>query len=145
MTAWGNNIHYDPGTHLIYHDNGSVVDPNTGQLVHDFTAFPTSQLGVMVPDSTLNRAFFVYQTGTLYELTIESFDATEFTSIAQTPINNVFGTPLRIIRWGKNGLAFNTYDAIYGIYKVFVVSGSIVANGINAAGNGSGHSQAQSR
>ena len=138
--GWAMNIHYDAGTQLICDDNGSLVDPNTGQLVHSFTPSPTSQQGVMVPDSILNVAFFVYQTSTAGQLTIESFDATKFTSITQTRIDSVSGTPLRLIRWGKNGLAFNT-ASFDGTYQVFVVSGSIVANGSNAMGNGSDHSE----
>jgi len=41
-------------------------------------------------------------------VTIESFDLTNFTRLGSITIPNVTGTPLRLIRWGKNGLAFNT-------------------------------------
>jgi len=140
--GWAMNIHYDAGIQLIYDDNGSVVDPNTGKLVGSFTASPTSQQGVMVPDSSLNAAFFLYQTSVPYQLTIESFDINKFTSIAQSQVNPVGGTPLRVIRWGTNGLAFNTYS-IEGTNQVFVVRGSIVANDVNATSNRSGHSEPQ--
>ena len=136
-SGWAGNIHYDTGTQLIYGDGGDVVDPNTGQIVHNFTASPASQQGVMVPDSTLNAAFFVYQPSVPYDVTIESFDLTSFASIAQTQVHAVLSTPVRLVRWGKNGLAFNTdrYP------QIFVVSGSIVANDANATGNRSAHYQ----
>jgi hypothetical protein len=119
----GMKIHYDAGTQRIYDDDGSVVDPSTGLLLGNFTPFgPTYQRAAMVPDSTLNAAFFVSQAS--YDSgTIESFDIAKFTSIANIQIPYFFGTPLRIIRWGTNGLAFITEGSPP---QVFVISGSIV-------------------
>jgi hypothetical protein len=136
--GWAMNIHYDAGTQLIYDDNGSVVDPNTGQLLGSFTASPTSQQGVMAPDSTLNAAFFVYQTSVTYQLAVESFDITKFTVVAQTQLSHVGSTPLRLIRWGENGLAFN----LYGAAQIILVSGSVVSNDVDLTGDGSGSTQA---
>jgi hypothetical protein len=97
-------MHYDRGTGRVYTDDGYVINPANGQ---DIGAFQAS--GYMVPDSTLNRAFFL---GQIYgqpatSFVIESFDLTTFTPIAAITIPNVRGFPLRFIRWGANGLAFN--------------------------------------
>jgi hypothetical protein len=63
--------------------------------------------GPMVPDSTLNRAFFAKAVGTSM-VVIYAFDLTHFSSVSSINISNVAGNPLRLIRWGQNGLAFNT-------------------------------------
>ncbi len=62
----------------------------------------------MVPDSTLNRAFFVSSSGT-----IQSFNQNEFSLTGSITIPGVSASPLRIIRWGNNGLAFNTNGGRY--------------------------------
>jgi IPT/TIG domain len=110
FSSFGNRIHFDAGTKLIYGDNGQTVDPN-GVPAGNFN---TS--GVMVPDSTLNTAFFISAA------TIQSFDLTHFTPINSITIPNVSGGPIRLIRWGQNGLAFNTTSG-----QVFLVGGNFVS------------------
>ena len=121
-------IHYDSGTQLVYGDDGNVVTPSTGLPAG---TFPAS--GWMVPDSTLNAAFFLGQTqsqqgGT--DFTIESFNLTRFTPVGSVTIPSVTGNPLRLIRWGQNGSAFNT-DA----GEVYLISGSFVSSVPGAAKN----------
>jgi hypothetical protein len=97
-------MHYDRGTGRVYTDDGYVINPANGQRVGVFQAS-----GYMVPDSSLNRAFFLGQIFGLpaTSFVIESFDLTTFAPIAAITIPNVRGFPLRFIRWGANGLAFN--------------------------------------
>lgn len=108
-------LHYDSGTGFAYTDDGYVINPANGQHVGQFQAS-----GSMVPDSTLNAAFFLGQTqaqlGTT-NFTIESFNLTTFAATAEITVPNVQGNPLHFIRWGANGLAFND-DAGY----VYVLS-----------------------
>jgi hypothetical protein len=119
--GFGATIHYDSGTNLIYGDDGSIANPATGQQVASFNAS-----GLMIPDSTLNTAFFLGQTveqvGT-ENLSIESFNLTTFAPIAEIVVPNVQGNPLHFVRWGANGLAFND-DAgfVYILANPFVVS-----------------------
>jgi len=114
------HMHYDSGTGLVYTDDGHVINPTNGQQVG---AFPAA--GYMVPDSTLNRAFFFGQTpgqsGTT-SFTIESFDLTTYAPIAAMVVPHVAGYPLRFIRWGASGLAFND-DAGY----VYLINNSFVS------------------
>ncbi|MGO9083900.1 MAG: IPT/TIG domain-containing protein [Candidatus Sulfotelmatobacter sp.] len=114
------SIHYDSGTQLVYGDDGTVVNPANGQHVG---SFPAS--GWVIPDSGLNSAFFLgqtqFQSGT-NNFTIESFDLTTFAPVAEIAVPNVQGTPLRFIRWGANGLAFND-DAGY----VYILNNPFVA------------------
>ncbi|MGC1768596.1 MAG: hypothetical protein WA785_09795 [Candidatus Acidiferrales bacterium] len=112
-------IHYDQGTKLVYSDDGHVVNPATGLPAGSFAAS-----GVMVPDSALNAAFFLGQTQAQIgsqNFTLESFDLTHFTAVNSTVITNVNGTPKPLIRWGQNGLAFNTNAG-----EVYIVQGGFV-------------------
>jgi len=98
-------IHYDTGTKQVYTDDGYVINPSNGQHVAAFQA-----AGLMIPDSTLNSAFFLGQTQAQFgtpNFTIEAFDLTTFAPVAEVVVPNVQGNPLRFIRWGTNGLAFN--------------------------------------
>ena len=119
FTGYNFRIHYDPGTQLVYGDGGTVVAPSTGLVAGTFRAS-----GLMAPDSTLNAAFFLGQTGTQIgggSFTIESFDLTQFIPVAEITVPNVIGNPLRFIRWGQNGLAFNTDGG-----RVYIISGAFV-------------------
>lgn len=106
-------IHFDSGSKVIYSDDGHAIDPSTGDPVGQYSIGFNN---VMVPDSTLNKVFFVDDAGT-----IEAFDLTEFSSIGSVVIPDVSDFPLRIIRWGNNGLAFNTFDG-----KFYLLGGNFV-------------------
>ncbi len=116
-------LHYVNGTHYAYTDDGYVINPANGQHVGQFQAS-----GYMVPDSSLNSAFFLGQTQSQAGSTsfsIESFNLTTFQPISEITIANVRGNPLRLIRWGASGLAFND-DAGF----IYVINSSFV--GVNA-------------
>ena len=111
------SIHYDSVTKLLYGDDGTVVNPSTGKIVASFAAS-----GFMVPDDSTKTAYFLGQTAfqagsTTY--TLASFDLTTLAPLSEIVIPNVQGIPLRLIRWGTNGLAFND-DAGY----VYIVNNS---------------------
>lgn len=107
-------LHFDPGTKLVYSDTGHGVDPVAGTLVGTFN---TS--GPMVPDSALNTAFFVSVSGTA--ATLQSFNLTTFALVSSMTIPNVTGNPLRLVRWGQNGLAFNTDSG-----QIYLIGGNFV-------------------
>jgi hypothetical protein len=93
-----------------------VVDPLTGNPVGEFLI---SGVNPMVPDSTLNKAFFASPTtGTL---TIQAFNLQKFSLIDSITIPNVSGFPNRIIRWGNNGLAVSTSGG-----PVYLIGGTFV-------------------
>lgn len=120
FTQFGIRIHFDTGTKLVYSDDGLVVNPANGVQVGNFNAS-----GLMVPDSTLGAAFFLGQTSSQVNspnFTIESYNLTNFTSTGSITLPNVNGNPLRLIRWGPNGLAFNT-DA----GQLYLIAGTFVA------------------
>ena len=112
------SMHYDSGTGLVYTDDGYVINPSNGNQVGIFQA-----AGLMIPDSTLGSAFFLGQVQSESNSTfaIEEFDLTTFVPTAEIVLPNVHGNPLRFIRWGAKGLAFND-DAGY----VYVLSNPFV-------------------
>ena len=77
---------------------------------------------LMVPDAANNRAYFVTQSvfgpG---PATLQSFDLTTLALVDSATINNVNGNIGRLVRWGQNGLAFNTSGG-----QVFLVAGTFV-------------------
>jgi hypothetical protein len=95
--SFNNRIHFDKSTGLLYADDGQVIDPSGGSVVG---TFPRSAAGAMVPDSTLNKAFFAEGNGT-----IESFNLNELSHISSITVPNFPTFPFRVIRWGNNGLA----------------------------------------
>jgi hypothetical protein len=108
-------LHRDPGTNLIYGENGRVLDQN-GLAAG---AFKTT--GLMVPDSTLNTAFFLNQSFGANTATLQAFDLTHFTPVGSITIP-MSGQARHLVRWGQNGLAFNTDNG-----QVVLVGGSFLA------------------
>lgn len=116
LGIYGSGLRYLATTGYLYSNGGQVVDPTTGNRVG---RFPLNAVGggltygidVMVPDGSLNIAYFLGQTqsesGTS-EYTLEAFDLTHFTLLGSIAVPNVIGTPVKLIRWGTNGLAFLT-------------------------------------
>jgi hypothetical protein len=114
--GYSKRIHFDPGTKQIYSDFGDVVD-TSGNPVGSYS--PDNE-GVMVPDSTLGKAFFVSEaSGSMAE--IQVFDQKKFTSLGSIMISNVSEFPTHIVRWGNNGLAFITYQG-----AVYLIGGNFV-------------------
>lgn len=102
-------IHYDAGTQLIYGDEGSVLNPASGQKVG---SYPIASVGAMTPDSANNTAYFVTSPkSNVYQL--QSFNQNTFAAIANTTLTNVSTAPVRLIHWGTQGLAFNTAQGVY--------------------------------
>jgi hypothetical protein len=114
--SFGNHLHFDRGTNLVYSNDGHALDPVTGLQAG---IFKTS--GTLVPDSSLNTAFFMNQSFAANTVTIQSYDLTHFTPVGSINVP-ITGNARRLIRWGQNGLAFNTDDG-----HVFLVGGSFLA------------------
>jgi hypothetical protein len=99
-------IHLDSTTQLLYGDDGLVVNPTAATQVGNFVS-----AGIMVPDSTIGNAYFVGQPASdaqTVTYVVQSFNLTNFSSVAQLPLYEVEGVPQHIVRWGSNGLAFVT-------------------------------------
>lgn len=128
-------LHYDATTGYVYLDNGQVVNPSTGAVVGTFP-LNSVQGGfsldpVMVPDGTLNIAYFVGHTQEATnsnDYVLEAFDLTHFTLLGAVQISNVAGWPRKLIRWGANGLALLTNGGAGNPGGVYLISGAFVTS-----------------
>ncbi len=123
------NLHYDSVTGDVYSDSGQAFDPTTGSQIGTFGV-----QGIMIPDGTLGYAYFLDQPTTQSgsnTYTLSAYDLTHFTLAGSVSINNVVGTPVKIIRWGTNGLAILTQNLAPNLYPgaaVYLLNGSFVTN-----------------
>jgi ribosomal protein S11 len=122
LTSSAKRIHFEPSKNLVYADNGQIINPATGTVTGSFVTPLFPNVTLMVTDAPANRAYFVTQSffgpG---PATLQSFNLTTLAAIDSTTINNVNGTIGRLVRWGQNGLAFNTSGG-----QVFLVAGTFV-------------------
>lgn len=148
--GFGPALQYDATTGYLYSstigaDGSNAIDPSTGKTVGTFPlnaiegGFDFGSKAPMVPDGTLNIAYFVGHLQTAssaQEYTLEAFDLTHFTVLGAISIPNVVGVPVKLIRWGTNGLAFltQTLNTNNGSTApgagdgVYLISGAFVTN-----------------
>ncbi|HEY2234535.1 MAG TPA: hypothetical protein VGK01_13760, partial [Candidatus Angelobacter sp.] len=114
-------IHFEPSKNLVYADSGQIIDPATGTITGSFITPQFFNSTLMVPDAAGNRAYFLTQSFSSTTVTLQSFNLTTLALVDSTTINNVNGNIGRLVRWGQNGLAFNTSGG-----QVFLVAGTFV-------------------
>jgi len=120
--AFSTRIHFSPATGFVYGNDGRVVDPATGIVLGSYAVGTSSTTNLMVPDSGLGKAFFLTQTqNASTTVTLQSFDLVNFTLLNSMTIPNLKGTVQGLVRWGQNGLAFNTDKG-----QIVLVGGSFV-------------------
>jgi hypothetical protein len=121
--AFSTHIHFSPATGHVYGNDGRVVDPATGTVLGSYAVGTLSTSNLMVPDSGLGKAFFLIQTQNLGSttVTLQSFDLVNFTLLNSITIPNLKGTVQSLVRWGQNGLAFNTDQG-----QIILLGGSFV-------------------
>jgi hypothetical protein len=110
-------IHYDSITNRVYTDNGLVLDSTTGVQVGTFGSF---DVAVVAVDGAVNKAFYLVP-GTAGGVSVHAYDLKTFALVGSLDLPDVAAFPSRIVRWGSNGLAFNSADG-----EVWIVSGAIV-------------------
>jgi hypothetical protein len=111
-TQYG-KIHYDAASKYLYVDGGRVVDPATGNMIATFNVSP--MVGNIAPLCALDLkngvVFFLGQTADQFNaasgVLIESFDSKTFQPLGTLSIPGITGHPIRLLRWGNAGLAFN--------------------------------------
>ncbi len=121
--AFSTRIHFSPATGFVYGNDGRVLDPATGTVVGSFAVGLPSATNLMIPDSGLGKAFFLTQTQNagLTTVTLQSFNLTSFALLNSMTISNLKGTVQSFVRWGQNGLAFNTNQG-----QIILLGGSSV-------------------
>ena len=125
FTSSARRIHFEPSKNLVYADNGQIVNPATGTVTGSFPITATFGGTLMAVDAAANRAYFLTQSFGSATVTLQSFNLTTLALVDSTTINNVNGNIGRLVRWGQNGLAFNTTGGTSG-GQVFLVAGTFV-------------------
>ncbi len=113
------SIQYDAGN--LYFNDGTVLNATSGAQTGQFYTSGTNlAAGPAVSDSTLGKAWVIPQNpltpGAANE--ILAFDETIFNQVGSIVVagNSASGPSLNaidLVRWGQNGLAFNTSNQIY--------------------------------
>ena len=121
--AFSTRIRFSPATGFVYGNDGRVVDPATGIVLGSYAVGTLSTTNLMIPDSGLGKAFFLTQTQNagITTVTLQSFDLITFAPLNSMTIPNLKGTVQCLVRWGANGLAFNTNQG-----QIVVLGGSFV-------------------
>lgn len=126
LTNVGLRPHYDAGTNLAYDDGGRVADPSTGAQVGSFAAS-----GLMVPDSTLNRAFVLSAGNAANSYVLNIFDLTHETLLKSITIPGISGYATQMTRWGSQGIAILTDSP----GMLYILQGSDVSGVSSAPAN----------
>ncbi len=131
------HIHYEPTTRRVYTDYGFVVDEQGANA----STFPISldERCVMTPDGGGGKAFFacLERVGSNLpwpipdRLIIRSFDLTTKARLAVLmleiwPKGSSPEDPLRVVRWGSDGLAVATRPSSRGPGRIYLYSGPFV-------------------
>ena len=118
-------VQFDAGS--LYLSNGAVLSAANGASLGQFYVTPTTfAAGPIVSDSSLQRAWIITGTATLNDVNqVLAFNETTFVQSGSIIVNgtSTSGSGLNasgLVRWGQNGLAFNTPNQIYVLHSPVV-------------------------
>jgi sugar lactone lactonase YvrE len=111
---------------LLYSGSGRVADPEARQLAGTFDGLggPNS----LVVDSANNRAFYIFTSGS--NMVLKAYDTNTFLPLGSVTLPGVSGNPGSLVRWGVNGLAFNTVNSFSGspnVSSVYLLQTALVS------------------
>jgi len=98
------DIQYDDGR--VYTSRGHVVDPVNHSPLGSFAGIPFGGRA-FVPDSANDKTFFVYGGK------INIFHQPTFLAMGEIDVPGFGGDGKQLVRFGTDGLAFNTDDTVY--------------------------------
>src|SRR6185437_228141 len=108
---------------LLYVSTGEILDPPTGTVVDRFSG-PTST-SLVVPDLDHQRVFFLNKSNTTWR--VQAYEPTTTALLSSMTVSNVLGSPLTLLRWGEDGLAFCTSSN-----QLFLLRTSLAPSGNSA-------------
>jgi hypothetical protein len=110
---------------LLYTSTGVVADPENNVVRG---AFPGVYSSAMAVDTANHRVFYATWNG--FNVILDTFDSDTFLRIGSQTLPGVTGAPVNLVRWGTNGLAFNTKPAIGSSdpNQVYIVETEFVSN-----------------
>jgi sugar lactone lactonase YvrE len=119
----GNSMKFSNG--LMYSGGGRVADPENKTLVGTFVGAGFSQ--AMAVDAALHRVFYLTADGT--NVVLRAFDSDTFLPIGSVTLPLVANSPVNLVRWGTNGLAFNTQSAgFFEPGQIYILQSELVSN-----------------
>ncbi|MDQ1637861.1 MAG: trimeric autotransporter adhesin [Pyrinomonadaceae bacterium] len=127
-----NSLKFSNG--LLYSGAGRIVDPETRKLIGTFQG--VGNPNAIAIDAVSGRVFYVSSSGSNFVLT--AFDPNTFLQIGSVVLPNAAGNPVNLVRWGANGLAFNTVNSfgstngsqVYLLQSALVSSSGPVPTGV---------------
>jgi sugar lactone lactonase YvrE len=110
---------------LLYSQFGRVADPEAKILKGTFQG--TGFSSVMAIDGANNRAFYASSSGS--NVVVNAYDTNTFVLVGSITLPGVNGEPVNLIRWGSNGLAFNTVPSFFsGTSAIYLLQTELVSN-----------------
>ncbi|HKG45453.1 MAG TPA: Calx-beta domain-containing protein, partial [Pyrinomonadaceae bacterium] len=113
---------------LLYTGSGRVVDPEGKTWLGKF---PVSGFQVMAVDAANQRVFYAAPDGLFPGgIVIRAFDLNTFLPLGSINLPGIPNQPVNLIRWGANGLAFNTATS-FGFpepNRVYLVQSDLVSD-----------------
>jgi hypothetical protein len=119
----GTSIKFSNG--LIYSGFGRVADPESGTWLGTFTGAGFAQ--AIAVDAANHRVFFL--TGNGSNVVLSAFNSDNFLPVGSVTLPLVGNSPVNLVRWGTNGLAFNTQSAgFFEAGQIYVLQSALVSN-----------------
>jgi hypothetical protein len=125
----GARVHYDAATNLLYSDSGVITDPVHATQVG---AFPSG--GLVTIDSARMRAYILTATTALSPTwALQIYNLSTRALLDTIAIPSISGYPVRMTRWGADGIAFVTVpDGIVNnsAGALYILHGSRISGGM---------------
>ncbi len=120
VSGGGSGFEFSNGR--LYSGSGRVADPDSKTLVGTFQGmgFPSA----IAVDGPNHRVFFATSTGS--SVIIFGYDSNTFLPIGTITLPGISGAAVSLLRWGTNGLAFNTIQSSPN--QVYLVQTELVSN-----------------
>jgi hypothetical protein len=133
FSGFSNRIKFAGGR--VYSTSGIVVDPETNAQVGRFIRDASdNQYTAVLVDQSLGRAFFL--TGGPFSdssAVLTAFDINTFLPLGSVRMPNVPGTPVGLVRWGTDGLAFcmlsNSSNPSAAPNRIYLIQSPLVSDG----------------
>ncbi len=105
----------------VYLDDGRVYDPAARMLLGTYgVTYESQTIPALRPDTGLRRVFAASRSNSA--LRLESFNLDTYTRIDTNLVHDIGGVPLRLLRWGQDGLA-----CLMDSGKIVIAAGSFVS------------------
>lgn len=108
-TVWNENIpqylgnfKYDGGA--LFTSTGEILEPSTGAIL-GWISGPTPS-SLVFPELARQRVYFLNQSNSTWLL--QAYEPNTAGLLGSFPLSEVAGTPITLLRWGEDGLAFCT-------------------------------------